>query len=257
MLSVVHLRKSFSTREERLVAIDDLSFSVADGEFVSIVGPSGCGKTTLLRILAGLAEPDSGRVETTQNGHGFVFQRAGLFPWMSVVDNVAFGIRDRKLDRQERAERAERLLGDVGLTEFRDYLPHQLSGGMQQRVNLARALVSDPRTLFMDEPFGALDAQTRHVLREQLLMLWNRDRKDVVFVTHDIEEALLLSDRVLVMSGRPGRIVEDIVVPLERPRDLSGRGHPDLADLRFHIWELVREQAEAALVIADTTPRAG
>ena len=257
MLSVTHLRKSFATRGERLVVIDDLSFSVADGEFVSIVGPSGCGKTSLLRILAGLAEPDAGQVETTQAGHGFVFQRAGLFPWMSVVDNVAFGIRDRKLDRRERVQRSERLLDDVGLTEFGNYLPHQLSGGMQQRVNLARALVSDPRTLFMDEPFGALDAQTRHVLREQLLMLWNRDRKDVVFVTHDIEEALLLSDRVLVMSGRPGRIVEDIVVPLDRPRDLSGRGHPDLADLRFHIWELVREQAEAALVIADTTPRAG
>lgn len=244
MLDVDAVSKDFEVAGERFEALAPTSFTVEAGEFVAIVGPSGCGKTTLLRILAGIEPPTSGSVRVDGARIGFVFQRHGLFPWMSVRDNVAFGLQR---ERSGVDERVARVVADVGLNGFEDFLPHQLSGGMQQRVNLGRAIVRDPDLFLMDEPFGSLDAQTRHLLQEELLRVWNRDRRAVVFVTHDIEEAVLLADRVLVMNGRPGRVAEQVDVPLARPRDLTGRGHPEAAELRWHIWELIRDEASGAL----------
>ena len=244
MLDVDSVSKSFELAGGRLDALAPTSFRVESGQFVAVVGPSGCGKTTLLRILAGIEEATSGAVTVVGARTGFVFQRHGLFPWMSVRDNIAFGLQD---DRTGLTERVAKVVADVGLSGFEDFLPHRLSGGMQQRVNLGRAMVRDPDLLLMDEPFGSLDDQTRHLLQDELLRVWNRDRRAVVFVTHDIEEAVLLADRVLVMNGRPGRVVEQVDVPLDRPRDLTGRSHPEAAELRWHIWELIRDEASGAL----------
>ena len=212
--------------DHELVALSGVSFSVRSGEFVSIVGPSGCGKTTLLLIIAGLVERSAGElrvdgrpVEGPGLDRGVVFQEFALFPWMTVLANVCFGLEMKGVPKQERTAIARRYLRMVGLEGFEDVYPHRLSGGMKQRVAVARSLAYDPEVLLMDEPFGALDAQTRAILQQMLVSVWSETRKTVLFVTHSIREAVLLSDRVLAMSPRPGTIVGELAVPLPRPRD--------------------------------------
>jgi NitT/TauT family transport system ATP-binding protein len=209
-------------------AVQDISLTVSPGEFVCLLGPSGCGKSTLLGALAGHLRPSKGAI--TVDGaaidgphaeRGLVFQHHTLFPWRRVIDNVAFGLKMQGVPRAERHRRAQELLAMVGLEEFAQHYPAQLSGGMKQRVEIARVLINHPRVMLMDEPFGALDAQTRLMMQQLLLQLWARIRTTIVFITHDIDEALFLADRILVMSPRPGRIIEEIPVDFARPRDSS------------------------------------
>jgi len=229
ILTASHLHKAFDSRQaDRLAAIEDVSFSVRPGEFLTVVGPSGCGKTTLLRLLAGLIPPDAGEVRL--HGHpltepcaeiGLVFQQANLMPWRSVAGNVHLPLEVAHVPPAQAAERVRAALQTVGLAEFAANFPHELSGGMQQRVAIARALVHRPEILLLDEPFGALDAMTRERLNEELLRLWQSQGKTVVMVTHSIQDAVFLADRVLVLSQRPGRVVTIIPVDLPRPRDMS------------------------------------
>jgi NitT/TauT family transport system ATP-binding protein len=232
-------------------ALEQISLQVYDQEFVSIVGPSGCGKTTLLRIIHGLVKADEGQiringqlVSTPTPECGFVFQDFGLYPWRSVIDNVVFGLELQQIARAERLERARRFIKLVGLEGFEASFPHQLSGGMQQRVGLARTLAIEPQILLMDEPFGALDAQTKRIMQLELLRILQAraEIKTVIFVTHDLEEALLLSDRVLVMTRRPGRCKEIVDVPLPRPRDDAVMDTPEFIALRRHLWHTLREE---------------
>jgi NitT/TauT family transport system ATP-binding protein len=250
-----NLSKTYQTRNGVVPALEDVTFSVREQEFVSIVGPSGCGKTTLLKLIAGLLEPTSGRIifsagRADGRPHSaLVFQEHGLYPWMTVLDNVAFGLEMRGIAREERRDRARAFVERVGLAHFADSFPHELSVGMRQRVGIARAFVADTPILLMDEPFGSLDAQTRRVLQEELLKLWKEHRKLVVYVTHDIEEAVLLGDRVLVMTGRPGSIREEIPVPLARPRDLSASEQPEVKEIKWHIWKMLEDEVRKSLWI--------
>ncbi len=240
-----------------LSALEDVTFSVGEREFVAIVGPSGCGKTTLLKIIAGLVKPSSGRlVVSEKTGEGrpqsaLVFQDHGLFPWMTVLDNVAFGLQMYGLSRSQRHDRARAFIDRVGLAQFENAYPDQLSVGMRQRVGIIRAFVTDPPVLLMDEPFGALDSQTRIVLQEELLKIWDDNPKVVIFVTHDIDEAIRLSDRILVMSGRPGRILEEVPIPLQRPREIAKRKPAAVRDIKWHIWGLLEEQVRESLWVAE------
>ena len=237
--------KAYPTERGTITALTDVTFNVGPEEFVCIVGPSGCGKSTLLKILAGLIAPTSGRLifheaaPADRPRNALVFQEHGLFPWMTVLDNVAFGLEMRGVRRRERRERARDFLAQVGLAAFAANYPHELSVGMRQRAAIARAFLSDPQLLLMDEPFSALDAQSKLVLQEELLRIWRDHRKMVVYVTHDIEEAVLLGDRVLVMSGHPGHIRQDIAIPLGRPRDLRDRDQPEVRQIRWHIWKTI------------------
>lgn len=233
-----------------MLALDDVSFDVAEREFVCIVGPSGCGKTTLLKIIARLLPPTRGSVIFEHPGElrrAIVFQEHGLFPWMNVLDNVAFGLEMQGMDVRVRRDRAHEFLATVGLDRFSRSYPHQLSVGMRQRVGIARALLVRPHLLLMDEPFAALDAQTKWVLQDQVLQVWASENKTVVFVTHDIDEALRLGDRVLIMSGRPGRIRQDISVPHPDGRSLLPHHDPQFDELRWHIWNMLEPQARASL----------
>lgn len=244
----------FEGTSGEVTALDGVSFRARPGEFVCIVGPSGCGKTTLLRIIAGLLEPSAGRIrfdglpDGEHPRNGLVFQEHGVFPWMTVLDNVAFGLEMRGVARDERRERAAVFIEKVGLTAFADSYPRELSVGMRQRVGIARAFVADVPLLLMDEPLGSLDAQTKLVLQEELLRIWRDDQKLVVYVTHDIEEAVHLADRVLVMTGRPGTVRERIPIPFERPRDLSP-GQPDVTRIAHHIWGLLEDEVRRGLSI--------
>ncbi|MCB2030315.1 MAG: ABC transporter ATP-binding protein [Rhodoferax sp.] len=246
-IEVRELGKAFyDARSGRVtVAAMGVSFSVASGEFVSIVGPSGCGKTTVLRILAGLEEALSGSVKLfSERPPAMVFQEASVLPWLSVRDNVGFPLHIAGQSRQERKSREDVLLALTGLMDFADAKPHQLSGGMKQRVAVARALVDERDILLMDEPFGALDEQTRMTLQQELLRIWEASRKTVVFITHSVDEALVLSDRVLVMSPRPGKIVADLPVPFQRPRDVVAlRRDPRFWELTHTIWTLLAQAA--------------
>ena len=241
-------------RRGPVTALEDVTFAVEDGEFVCLVGPSGCGKTTLLKIVAGLLRPTEGDVVFHgSNGRprtGLVFQEHGVFPWMSVLDNVAFGLEMRGVPRRERRERARAFIEQVGLGSFAESHPHELSVGMRQRVGIARAFVTDVPILLMDEPFGSLDAQSKRVLQEELLRVWRDHRKIVLYVTHDIEEAVLLGDRVLVMTGRPGRIREEIHVPLPRPRQPSLAEERTVTEIKWHIWRLLEHEVRRGLSIA-------
>jgi NitT/TauT family transport system ATP-binding protein len=224
-------------------ALTDVTFAVAPHEFVCLVGPSGCGKSTLLRIIAGLQAPATGRVlfdgdPLASVRGGLVVQEHGTFPWMTVADNVAFGLEVRGTPVSERRALALGYLERVGLTAFADHYPHELSVGMRQRVGIGRAMVTDASLLLMDEPFGSLDALTRRRLQNELLTIWAADRRTVLFVTHDIEEAVLLGDRVLVMSGRPGRVLADIRVPFTRPRDLR-RDRAQARGIIDDVWSLL------------------
>ena len=245
------LYKAFDSRGGQFVALDHVNLSIGAGEFLCIVGPSGCGKSTLIRILAGLETPDAGTVAIDSNGwpveNAMVFQEAGLFPWMTVFDNVAFGLRNRGVSGRECEQRVDEALLLVGLRKFRKHYPHQLSGGMKQRAAIARAFVTNPALLLMDEPFAALDAQNRAILQDELVRLWETSRKTVVYVTHSLEEALMLGDRTIIMTAQPGRIKEEIQIPFARPRDImSISATPEFASMKLRLWRTLEEEVNRA-----------
>ena len=243
---VDHASKLFL--EGTVVAFRNVELNVRSHEVLCIVGPSGCGKTTLLRCIGGLLAPSSGQilidgdaVRSPREGVAIVFQHFGLLPWKTVVDNVAFGLKIAGVPRQRVAEQVEHYVHLVGLAGFENHYPYQLSGGMQQRVGLARALAIDPQILLMDEPFASVDAQTREVLQEELLHLHDRERKTMVFITHSIDEAIILGDRVAVMASRPGRVKEILQVDFLRPRNPAAvRAESRYTEIRNHIWEELR-----------------
>ncbi|MGY4306524.1 ABC-type nitrate/sulfonate/bicarbonate transport system ATPase subunit [Bradyrhizobium sp. USDA 4369] len=237
-------------------ALEPVALTIGNNDFVTILGPSGCGKSTLLRIVAGLDHPTSGNVlldgrEVTGPGadRGMVFQSYTLFPWLTVRENIAFGLRERGIPEDKRNAVADRFIQQIGLNGFENHWPKQLSGGMQQRCAIARALANDPKILLLDEPFGALDNQTRVLMQEMLLGIWERDQKTVLFVTHDIEEAIFLGSRVLVMSARPGRIKADIKIALPHPRSYKIKTSPEFVALKERLVEEIR--AEALKVAAE------
>lgn len=254
-LEIDGVTKSFNTaRAGRVEALSAVSFTVGEGEFLTLLGPSGCGKSTLLRIVAGLEEPTSGEVRLDGRPiagpgpeRGMVFQSYTLFPWLTVRQNIEFGLELKGVPRSERRAVADRYLNLIGLSGFENALPKNLSGGMKQRVAIARALANDPEVLLMDEPFGALDAQTRTVMQEVLLGAWEESRKTILFVTHDVEEAVFLADRVLVMTARPGRIKAIIEVGLPRPRPFSLKTTPEFLHLKEQALALIREETLKAV----------
>ncbi|MBW9220359.1 ABC transporter ATP-binding protein [Methanothermococcus sp. SCGC AD-155-N22] len=225
ILEIRNVSKKFVSKNKEILAVDNITFNVRYNEFLSIVGPSGCGKSTLLRMIAGLEKPTSGeilmegkKIEGPGAERGLVFQQYTLLPWRNVLDNVAFGLEIRGLPKKERYEIAKRFIKMIGLEGFEEAYPYELSGGMQQRVAIARTLANDPKIVLMDEPFGALDTQTRTILQHELLKIWEKEKKTVLFVTHSVDEAVYLSDRVIVMTARPGRIKDIISIDLPRPR---------------------------------------
>lgn len=245
-----NVTKVFPSPDGLITACEDIGLEIMPGEFVVIVGPSGCGKSTLLRMIAGLDSPTSGSITSTSATNrvptnSMVFHGRTLFPWLSLRSNVAYGLQMHGESKKRSLDKADQLLEMVGLRQFRNSWPHQVSEGMRQRASLARALATNPQLLLMDEPFGALDEQTRYILQEELLQIWEDTGKTVLFVTHSIEEALLLGDRVVVMTARPGQIADDFRVPFERPRDLAAiRLHPEFAPLFDRVWTRLREEVE-------------
>ncbi len=246
MVEIDALAKRYAVEDGEIVALSAITVAIDEGEFVCLLGPSGCGKSTLLKIVAGLIEPSGGTIRINGRAvagpgpdRAVVFQDYALFPWMSVADNVEFGLAARGVEPARRRAVSSELLRAVGLADFADKYPHHLSGGMKQRVSIARALAVDPVLLLMDEPFGALDAQTRFVMQQELLRIWRAYKKTVLFVTHSIDEALYLADRVLVMTARPGRVKAEIRVTPERPRDISS---PEFSRLRRQTLELLSEE---------------
>jgi len=240
-------------RFQQMLALQATDLTVDENEFITILGPSGCGKSTMLRIVAGLDQPTAGEVllagqRITGPGadRGMVFQSYTLFPWLTVLDNVCFGLQERGLPRSEQLAIARDFIVKVGLKGFEQHYPKQLSGGMQQRTALARALANRPRMLLMDEPFGALDHQTRELMQELLLGIWEAERTTVLFVTHDIDEAVFMGSRVMVMSARPGRIKLDEPVPLPHPRHYSVKTTPAFAEMKAQLTEAVRTEVLAA-----------
>ena len=246
--------EGLSRRFGDTLALQATDLHVDENDFIAILGPSGCGKSTLLRIVAGLDQPSEGqvlldgrRIGGPGADRGMVFQSYTLFPWLDVLDNVCFGLRERGMPRPQQIEIARSFIDKVGLRGFERHYPKQLSGGMQQRTALARALANDPRMLLMDEPFGALDHQTREQMQELLLGIWEVERKTVLFVTHDIDEAVFMGSRVVVMSARPGRIKLDRTVTLPRPRHYSVKTTPPFAALKAELTEAVRSEVRAAM----------
>jgi NitT/TauT family transport system ATP-binding protein len=241
-----------------LVAIDHVSVDIAPGEFFMIVGPSGCGKTTLLRILAGLESASSGTIEvdvpacSDRPDNSMVFQGDSIFPWMTVWQNAAYGLRMRKVPAATIKDVVGHYLDRTGLTRFANYYPHQLSGGMRQRVAIARAFANDPHILLMDEPFSALDAQNKLLLQEELLHIWDEDKKTVVFITHSVDEAVLLGDRVMVMTAQPGRVKQFVPIALARPRNIMElQGAPEYGELVHRIWSDLRDEVHRARELED------
>lgn len=244
----------FTQNGKPLDAVDRVSIDVKPGEFVSIIGPSGCGKSTLLNIVAGFLAPTEGAASVdgaaiTSPGadRGVVFQQYSLFPWLSVRQNVEFGLKMAGVSRQAREGKARTLLGLAGLLAFENHYPEQLSGGMKQRVGIVRALATSPQVLLMDEPFGALDSQTRVVMQEILTNMWEQLKLSVLFITHDIEESIFLSDKIYVMTARPGRIKAEIDVPLPRPRTAEMTSSPEFLALHRQLKDLIREESLAAM----------
>jgi NitT/TauT family transport system ATP-binding protein len=251
-LTVREVSVTFQSRGQAVVALDRISLDVGAGEFLCIVGPSGSGKSTLLRVLAGLLPQSAGEVHIAADRPGtpltaMVFQEHALLPWRTVVDNVTFGLENRGVGRAEREARAREMLALVGLTRVARHYPHQLSGGMKQRVGIARALANDPEVLLMDEPLAALDAQTRAIMQEELLRIWTELGKTVIYVTHSLEEALLLGDRVVLLTARPGRVSEVFPVDLGRPRGLEIRASQTYGVLLDKIWSQLREEVVRAM----------
>jgi ABC-type nitrate/sulfonate/bicarbonate transport system ATPase subunit len=247
-------------RFDKTLALQATDLDVAENDFITILGPSGCGKSTLLRIVAGLDHQTAGEVmlegqhiDGPGADRGMVFQSYTLFPWLTVLDNVCFGLAERKMPRSQQLEVAKAFLDKVGLRGFESHFPKQLSGGMQQRVAIARALANGPRMLLMDEPFGALDHQTRELMQELLLGIWEAERKTVLFVTHDIDEAVFMGNRVVVMSARPGRIKLDRQVDIPHPRHYSVKTTRGFAELKAELTEQVRVEVRAAQEASMTT----
>lgn len=239
----------------RLLALDNVNLEVNEGEFVTIVGPSGCGKTTFINLCDGLLKPTAGKlfidgkpVTGPGTDRGMVFQDACLMPWRTVLKNVIFGLECQGLDNAEGKARALKFIKLVGLAGFEDHYPHELSGGMQQRCNLARALTVDPKILIMDEPFAALDAQTREIMQAELLRIWREAGKTVLFITHQINEAIYLADRVIVFGARPGRVKQTIKVDLARPRDLSVKRDVKFLQYEDHLWSLIEEEVKKTMI---------
>ena len=255
MLEIAGVSKTFTTKRGRMRrethALDDISLTVREGEFLVIVGASGCGKSTLLRMIDGLTAPTSGQITLrgkaiTAPGpdRGVVFQHAHLLPWRTVRRNVDFGLECQHLPAPERRQRTAKYLSMVGLESFSDHYPGQLSGGMQQRVGLARALAVEPEILLLDEPFGALDAQTRLVMQTELERIWSLEKRTAILITHDIEEALFLADRIVVMTPRPGRVSQVVDVPFDRPRTDAVRSDPVFARMKLELWEALKSGVE-------------
>ena len=253
-LDIVGLTKRYYVERDgrQVLALSDVSLSVTDGEFMAIVGPSGCGKTSLLNIVAGLLRYDTGsviidgkKIDGPGVERAVVFQQSSLLPWRTVAGNVRYGMEmQRRFDRDAMQSRTEHFIKLVGLNGFERHYPSELSGGMQQRVNLARALAADPVVLLMDEPFAALDAQTREFMQAELLKIWSEARKTVLFITHQINEAVYLADRVAVMSARPGRVKGIVPIPFDRPRTLSLKRDPRFLEIEERIWQMVEETPE-------------
>lgn len=246
--------KEYGEGKSRLTALDNINITVRAQEFVALLGPSGCGKSTLLRIIGGLARPTRGRVivdGTEVNGpgpdRGMVFQSYTLFPWLTVQGNIEFGLREKGMSAPERNLAARRYIDLVGLRGFENAFPKALSGGMKQRVAIARALANDPEVLLLDEPFGALDTQTRSLMQELLLEVWEQFHKTIVFVTHDVEEAIFMADRVVIMTARPGRVKETIEVDLPRPRDYRVKTEESFLNYKRRAVELIREESIKAV----------
>lgn len=255
-ISVQAVTKIFSDKRGQVTALKELSLDVQDGEFVVIVGASGCGKTTLLNLLAGFDKPSQGRI--LLDGEpvtgitpecGMIFQQYALFPWKTVQANVEFGLKMKRMPVKARRERATRFIDMVGLKGFEKTYPHHLSGGMKQRVSIARSLANDPKVMLLDEPFAALDAMTRQVLQEQLVRIYEKHRKTIVFITHSIDEALLLSSRIVVMTARPGRIAQDIVNDLPHPRNATVQLSSRYMELKRTIWDSVQVEVMKSMEV--------
>ncbi len=253
MIEIRGVHKEFVKGERRVLALQDIDLTVAQHEFVAILGPSGCGKSTLLNLVAGFDRPTRGSVKVQAEEivepsprRCVVFQEPALFPWLTVMDIVVFGPKNRRQPADEYRPRAAQIIEQVGLRGFEASYPAELSGGMRQRVGIARVLIMEPNVLLMDEPFGSLDAQTRTLMQELLLALWERHHQTVLFITHDIEEALLLADRVCVMTARPGRIKKSIPVPMPRPRSIELTTSPEFNLLRREVLDLIREESVRA-----------
>jgi NitT/TauT family transport system ATP-binding protein len=251
-IRLASLTKQFPTGDGVFTAIDNISLDIAPGTFFVIVGPSGCGKTTLLRILAELERPSSGSVEVRADHPGkpsnsMVFQGDSIFPWMTVWDNAAYGLKLRGVPEAQIRETVGHYLDKTGLTRFAQRYPHQLSGGMRQRVSIARAFANDPEILLMDEPFSALDEQNKTLLQQEVLRIWEEDKKTVVFITHSVDEAVTLGDKIMVMSAHPGRVKTVIDVPFARPRNvLELRSQPAYGEMVYQIWSHLREEVQRA-----------
>ena len=252
-LELRNLYKSFPRGKEVIPVVEDFSITIPNLEFLAIIGPSGCGKSTLLRLIDGLIPSDSGSISIDGldvtgvvggQGRGMVFQGFDLFPWRTALGNVEFGMEPMGISASERLETALHYIELVGLTGFADSYPHELSGGMQQRVGLARALAIKPEILLMDEPFGALDVQTRDILQDELLSIWSKEQKTVLFVTHSVEEAIYLADRIAVITPRPARIDQKIDVPFGRPRSEEMKSLPEFLALRHKIWQTLKKGIE-------------
>jgi NitT/TauT family transport system ATP-binding protein len=249
-IHAVGVERYFGSKNDRVHALGPLDLEIEQGEFVCIVGPSGCGKSTFLRMVGGLINPSAGTVAIdagTDNPTAMVFQDYSIYPWKRVLDNVRFGLDLAGVNKKEGNERARKYLAKLGLADREKSYPATLSGGMKQRVAIARALAVEPEILLMDEPFAALDAQMRQILQEELLALWQSDRRTVLFITHSLDEAILLGDRVLVMSSRPGRIIASKKVPFPRPRSADVRNTAEFAALQGELWDLLRSEVEAHL----------
>jgi len=247
-IALVNVSKQFFTPRSVHV-LEDVTFGIRDKEFVCLLGPSGCGKSTLLNMVAGFDQPTSGKalfqgrpIERPAPERAVVFQEMALFPWLTALDNVTFGPVTQGMAKKEAQERAHRYIDLVGLTGFEKHYPAELSGGMKQRVEIARVLVMEPEALLMDEPFGALDAQTRSLMQELLLTVWDTYHQTVMFITHDVEEAIFIADTILVMTARPGRIKQAVPVPLERPRTLDMVTSAEFNECKRTVLELIREE---------------
>lgn len=248
-VKIEDVRKVYDTRNGEMIALNGVNLDIMENEFICVVGPSGCGKSTLLNIIAGLLEPTSGRVlcdgeevKGTGTERGVVFQQYALFPWMTVKKNVMFGLNLKGIKGKEAEDIAMKYIKMVQLEDFVDHYPKELSGGMKQRVAIARAYAVNPSILLMDEPFGALDAQTRTQLQQELLETWEKEKKTCFFITHDVDEAIILAQKVIIMSARPGRIKEIVDIDIPYPRDQETKMSPEFLDLKNHIWSQVYQE---------------
>lgn len=249
------INKFFTTRGQKITVIDDLDFTATKGSFISIVGPSGCGKSTLLACIGGMDRPTTGRIivgdrDVTKPSRrlGYVFQEESVFPWRTALGNVLFALEGQGLTRDKQIDKARRMLRLVGLHGFENHYPQELSGGMKQRVAIARVMAAEPEVVLMDEPFGALDQQTRLMVAEQVLRIWEETRQTILFVTHDIQEAILLSNEVVVLSARPARILERIPIPFKHPRDANIVGTREFSEIAAQLWNILSGEAKKAFI---------